>query len=68
MIAQFLGGTFGPITTPPVDAYGNALTLTPPTTVPAAASPASSATPAAGATTPTTVPANTIPSYDPRPC
>jgi LCP family protein required for cell wall assembly len=69
MIAQFLGGPFGTITTPPIDAYGNPLTLTPPT--PTTVAPASSATtaPAASsATTATTVPASTIPSYDPRPC
>ena len=31
MITQFLGGPFGPIVTPPIDAYGNPLTLTVPT-------------------------------------
>ena len=39
-IAQFLGGPFGTIITPPIDAYGNPMTLTPPapttTTAPAA--------------------------------
>ena len=78
MIAQFLGGSFGPVTTPPLDAYGNPLTLTPPTaatgtsTSGGAGTAAPAAAPAAaptGAATPAgTVPANTIPSYDPRPC
>ena len=34
-IAQFLNGPFGPITTPPLDSHGNALTLSVPTTAPA---------------------------------
>jgi anionic cell wall polymer biosynthesis LytR-Cps2A-Psr (LCP) family protein len=75
VIAQFLGGSFGPITTPPVDAYGSPLTLTPPTTVPASSSGAPGASaaptssgPATGSSTATTVPATALPSYDPRPC
>ncbi len=71
VITQFLGGPFGTITTPPIDAYGDPLTLTVPTTVPTTAPPATTATTATTATsstTATTVPPNPIPSYDPRPC
>jgi len=64
MITQFLGGPFGAISTPPIDAYGNPLALIPPTTTttsPAATTPTTGA-PAAAA------PASSIPSFDPRPC
>ncbi|MGD0391028.1 MAG: LCP family protein [Acidimicrobiales bacterium] len=67
MIDQFLGGTVAPIVTPPLDAYGNPITLpvTAPTTAQTTA-PTTAATP--GATTATTVPTSTVPSFDPRPC
>jgi LCP family protein required for cell wall assembly len=71
MIDQFLGGTVGPIVTPPLDAYGNpiALPVTAPTTAATTAqtvAPATTAT--AGATTATTAPTSTVPSFDPQPC
>lgn len=67
MIDQFLGGTVAPIVTPPLDAYGNPITLpvTAPTTAQTTA-PTTAATP--GATTATTVPTSTVPSFDPHPC
>ena len=68
LITQFLGGPFGAISTPPIDAYGDPLTLTPPATAPATASPGVTTAPAAGGTPTTTVPAVTIPSFDPTPC
>lgn len=70
-IDQFLGGPFGTISTPPLDAYGEPLTLTVPTTTPAVASPATTAPAAASPVTnapAATAPASNIPSYDPRPC
>jgi LCP family protein required for cell wall assembly len=66
-ITQFLGGPFGDISTPPIDAYGDPLNLTlpPPTTAPpSTAAPASTAS---GSAT-TAQPASNIPPYDPRPC
>jgi LCP family protein required for cell wall assembly len=71
MINQFLGGTVGPIVTPPLDAYGNpvALPVTAPTTAPTTAQTAAPATTAApGATTATTAPTSNVPSFDPQPC
>jgi LCP family protein required for cell wall assembly len=68
MITQFLGGPFGAVSTPPIDAYGDPLTLTPPTTTPTTASPVATTAPAAGAGTPTTIAPPTIPSFDPTPC
>ncbi len=71
MITQFLGGPFGTITSPPIDAYGNDLTLTVPTTVPTvpATAPPTTAAPSSKKTTATTAPpASNIPSFDPRPC
>ncbi len=68
MISQFLGGPLGPITTPPIDAYGNPLTLatpSPTTTTPAAAAPS---TAAPTGTTPAAVPGDSAPFYDPTPC
>ena len=69
MITQFLGGDVGPIVTPPLDSYGNPMTLPVTTTPSTAATPTSVAQTAPTAPSPTTtVPAPTIPSYDPRPC
>ncbi len=68
VISDFLGGTVGPITTPPLDADGQPMALPVDTTtttlatVPATSSPS----PGAGATPATAPPA--IPPYDPRPC
>ena len=68
-ITQFLDGPFGTITTPPIDQYGNELTLTVPTTTPTTAAPATTVARPSDKTTPTTAPpAPNIPSYDPRPC
>ncbi len=70
MITQFLGGPLGGITTPPLDASGDPLTLsTPVTTVAPSATAATAATSAgSGTTTPTTPSSSSIPSFDPRPC
>ncbi len=63
-ITQFLGGPFGSILTPPLDANASPLALTVPTTAPTTASTVPAAHPAA---TPT-APQSSIPPYDPRPC
>jgi LCP family protein required for cell wall assembly len=68
---QFLGGSPGPVVTPPLDQYGNPIIVpAATTTVPQAAAPVTSASPSTGGATTTTVPTATsnIPSYDPRPC
>jgi LCP family protein required for cell wall assembly len=66
-ISQFLGGAVGPITTPPLDSYGDPITLPLPTTTTAAPTPTTPA-PASGSPT-TTAPAGpSIPPYDPRAC
>jgi LCP family protein required for cell wall assembly len=70
MITQFLGGPFAPISTPPLDAYGDPqpLPVTAPTTT--TVPPTTTAPPATKKSTPsTTSPAQSdIPSFDPRPC
>jgi len=67
-ITQFLGGGFGPISTPPLDASGTPLTI-PAATPPTTSAPAATTAPTAGSSAATTAPpASTIPSYDPRPC
>lgn len=72
VITQFLGGPFGTIVTPPISAYGNPLTLTPPTTTtttaPVATTKAPGTSTSSTAATPSATPANTTPSYDPTPC
>jgi LCP family protein required for cell wall assembly len=68
LITQFLGGPFGAISTPPIDAYGDSLPLTPPTTTPTTAAPVGTTAPTGGAATATTIPPSTIPSFDPTPC
>jgi LCP family protein required for cell wall assembly len=68
MIGQFLGGSFGTISTPPLDQYGNPqpLPAVTATTAPAASSPTPSST---GGSAANTAPAKpTIPSFDPHPC
>ncbi|HEY4929174.1 MAG TPA: LCP family protein [Acidimicrobiales bacterium] len=67
MITQFLGGSFGPITTPPVDAYGNPLTLTapPPTTTTV---PVATTTHPAGSAQSTPAASSSAPSFDPTAC
>ena len=68
-ITQFLGGPFGTITTPPLDAYGTPVTLTPPptTTAPPTTPTTAASSPAKG-TTPSAAPGTSAPSYDPTPC
>jgi len=69
LIAQFLGGPFGTIVTPPLDAYGNALALTPPpTTTTVAPAPTTTTKASSKAATTTTAPASDIPSFDPTAC
>jgi LCP family protein required for cell wall assembly len=72
MITQFLGGPFEPITTPPIDADGNDLTLSVPITTPTTpttAAPVTTTAPSSKHSPATTAPpASDIPSYDPRPC
>ncbi|MGA2835961.1 MAG: LCP family protein [Acidimicrobiales bacterium] len=67
-ITQFLGGPFGTITTPPIDQYGDPLTLTVPTTTtaPAVDSPVTSSP--TGATTPAAAQGTSAPFYDPSSC
>ncbi len=70
---QFLGGPPGPVVTPPVDAYGNPISVPPTTTtVPQAAAPttAASGSASSGSSTSATSPApvSSIPFFDPRPC
>ena len=66
-ITQFLGGGFQPISTPPLDASGDPLTIPVATTTPTAAAPVTTAPARSGPNAPA-APASTIPSYDPRPC
>jgi LCP family protein required for cell wall assembly len=68
-LTQFLGQAPNPVTTPPIDAYGEAIPV-PTTTVPAPApSSGSSAPPPSRPPTATTKPpTTTLPSYDPTPC
>jgi LCP family protein required for cell wall assembly len=64
-ITQFLGGSTGTVTTPPLDAYGSPI---PVPTVTATSAPASTtATTASSAPAPATA-ASSVPSYDPTPC
>jgi LCP family protein required for cell wall assembly len=68
-ITQFLGGPFGAIVTPPIDQYGDPLTLTVPTTTTTV--PVATTRPAAGATAttkPSAAAGASAPSYDPTPC
>jgi len=73
LITQFLGGPFGTILTPPINQYGNPLTLTVPpttTTLPVTDTvPATTAHPASSTgTTTVATPGNGVPSFDPTPC
>lgn len=73
-IATFLDGTPGPVSTPPLDQYGNPIAVPPASA--GSGSSSSTSTPAAGAggasstTTapPSTVTPTSLPSYDPTPC
>jgi polyisoprenyl-teichoic acid--peptidoglycan teichoic acid transferase len=71
MISQFLGGSVGNITTPPLDSYGEPINL-PLTTAAATPVASTSGTEAAssGASSSTTAPtaAPSVPPYDPQPC
>jgi LCP family protein required for cell wall assembly len=62
MISQFLGTSPGPVSTPPLDAYGSAVTVPSTTT----SSPSSESTAASSSTTTTSVP-GTGP-FNPTPC
>jgi len=68
-ITQWLGGPFGSIRTPPIDAYGNPLALTAPIAPPTTAVAPTTAQPAPAPAAPApAAPAPAIPAYDPRPC
>lgn len=67
MVTTFLGGSPGPIITPPLDSTGAPLTLTTTTTPPVTASTPSSPSPSTGASAPT-VPQTTPTDFDPTPC
>ena len=67
-ITQFLGGPFGPIVTPPLDANGDPQTLPVATPTTAPAVPVTTAPPVSKKAAATAPPASTIPSFDPRPC
>jgi len=70
-IIQFLGSPFGVITTPPLNAYGNPLTLSAPTPTSTTSPVATTAPPSTSATkgtTPSTSKGTTGASYDPTPC
>jgi LCP family protein required for cell wall assembly len=70
-ITQFLGGPFDTISTPPLSAYGNPITLaapaSPPTTAPVVNSGPKSTSATTG-TTPSTSKGTTGASFDPTPC
>jgi LCP family protein required for cell wall assembly len=66
MITQFLGGTVGPITSPPLDAYGEPLTM-PVGPTATTAPPSTAPSTATGSATPAPAPP-AVPSYDPVPC
>ena len=66
MITQFLGTGLGPISTPPLDASGNPLTIPVATTSPTTS--AAPGTTVASGSAASAAPASGIPSYDPRPC
>ncbi len=67
-ITQFLGGPFGPIATPPLDANGDPQTLPVATPTTAPAVPVTTAPPVSKKAAATAPQASTIPSFDPRPC
>ena len=68
MISQFLGGPLGTITTPPIDQYGNALTLSTPTTTTTAPVATTTAPASSTGTTPAASTGTSAPNYDPTPC
>jgi LCP family protein required for cell wall assembly len=69
MITQFLGGPFGTITTPPINQYGNALTMSAPVTTTTSAPVATTTAPTTSkGTTPAASAAGSAPNYDPTPC
>ncbi len=71
MISQFLGGPLGTITTPPINQYGEPMTLSTPaptTTTPAVAPPTTAASGTTKGTTPSTSQGYGAPFYDPTPC
>jgi LCP family protein required for cell wall assembly len=68
MISQFLGGPLGSITTPPIDQYGNPLTLSAPTTTTTAPVATTTAPATSKGTTPAASAGSSAPYYDPTPC
>jgi polyisoprenyl-teichoic acid--peptidoglycan teichoic acid transferase len=68
LIAQFLGGPIGTVSTPPLDEYGQALTFPVATTTTAPVATASTAAPSSTKATSGTPVQSSIPAYDPRPC
>ncbi len=68
VISQFLGGPLGTITTPPIDEYGDPLTLSTPTTTTTTPAVAAPSTASPNGTTPSAVQGDTAPFYDPTPC
>jgi LCP family protein required for cell wall assembly len=69
-ITQFLGEAPGTVSTPPLDQYGDPVSVPTPTTTTTIAPSATTTTGKAQATTPTTAPVTTttLPSYDPTLC
>jgi len=68
IITRFLGGPLGSITTPPINQYGNPLTLSKPVTTTTAPVASTTAPATSKGTTPTASAANSAPNYDPTPC
>jgi LCP family protein required for cell wall assembly len=65
IITQFLGGSTGTVTTPPLDTYGSPI---PVPTVTATTAPASTTATTSGSAAAPTTPASSVPTYDPTPC
>jgi LCP family protein required for cell wall assembly len=65
MLTQFLGTTPNTVSTPPIDAYGEAIAV--PAVATPTSAPATAPTSASGSTA-TTAPAQQNPSFDPTPC
>jgi hypothetical protein len=66
-ITQFLGGSTGTVTTPPLDGYGSPIPV--PAVTATTAPAATTATTSSSSSPPTTAaPASAVPSYDPTPC
>ena len=66
MLTEFLGSSPNTVSTPPIDAYGQAIAVPAVATSPAAPAPSSSGS--TGSTATTAPPAQQNPSFDPTPC